>query len=476
MLYDDKARPIPGGHAAAKHHFTTNAQGGAFTDADHLRQLCERCLDEVLQHPAAMDIEGVGMATFVGNLVGVDAEGAACTELYTYADSQNSEDVIALHSQIDAAAFHQRTGTLHHTAYWPARLRWLKRTHQADIFERAVRWVDFGTYCYRRWFERDVPMSNSVASWSGMLDRHTLAWDRVWLDVLGLDGQRLPPIADFRDGQAGLSNDYAKRWPVLQDVPFFLAVGDGAAANVGSGATTANTLALTVGTTAALRRVLPGTPPRVPAGLWSYRIDQQQHLLGGATSEGGNIFAWVQDTFKLPDGDLNAQLAQREPDGHGLTFLPLLAGERAPGWAANARGTLHGLRLDTSGLDVLQAALEGVALRLALIAEALIGQETHEKASVDAVMAGGGALNASHVWARMIANAFDEPLHLVGDAEVTARGVAILVLNALGRCRLDDHPLPVKQVIEPEPTSVERLRAARERQQGLYQRLIAQQD
>ena len=48
-----------------------------------------------------------------------------------------------------------------------------------------------------------------------------------------------------------------------------------------------------------------------------------------------------------------------EPREHGLTFLPLLGGERSPGWNGRARGALSGLTFETTPEDVLRAALEG---------------------------------------------------------------------------------------------------------------------
>ena len=83
-------------------------------------------------------------------------------------------------------------------------------------------------------------------------------------------------------------------------MPFYLAVGDGAAANVGSGCVEAGQVALSLGTTAALRTVSTEKLPPVPDGLWSYRITQDRHLIGGATTEGGNIFKWMEETFALP--------------------------------------------------------------------------------------------------------------------------------------------------------------------------------
>ena len=276
--------------------------------------------------------------------------------------------------------------------------------------------------------------------------------------------EKLPSLADFDSAQVGLAEPYASRWPQLRDCPFFLALGDGAAANIGSGAVDERRIALTVGTTSALRVVK--AIERVPAGLWRYLVAADLPLVGGATSEGGNVYQWVMEALLNRDADLEARLADRPVDAHGLTVLPLLAGERAPGWRAEASGTIHGIGRHTSGVDILQAHLEAVALRLSLIFESL-------KTEGAEVMAGGGALQSSPAWARMMADAFESPIHLLAEAEITARGVALMMRRSLDDAPLDADPPAIADLIEPQPERARLLRQARERQLDLYQRLYA---
>ena len=153
-------------------------------------------------------------------------------------------------------------------------------------------------------------------------------------------------------------------------------------------------------------------------------------------------------------------------------FLPLLAGERSPGWVANATGSVVGLRLSTTPIDILQAALEGMALRLSLIADQLM-PIAGSKATI---MGGGGALSASRAWAHIIANALNRPLHITEETEITARGVAILALHALGKAALSAYPPAIAYTVEPIPAVAQRLGEARERQIELYRQLILGED
>lgn len=487
LLFDDHARPIPDAIISRPVQFTTDRDGASTISADTLLRKVELCVDDVLTHPEAEYIRAVGAAVFAGSLLGMDGKGQPLTPVLTYADTRSHEDVALLDAQVNARESHQRTGVRLHTAYAPAQLGWLLRT-QTATFKKVALWGPFATYLYRVWFGTNT-VSYSTAAWSGLLNRETLTWDETWRDFFKLSPKKLPKLADYDDVQRGLQPDYARRWPLLSDVPFYLAVGDGAAANVGSGAVTstpgvplskhgegestslASPIALTVGTTAALRVVTTEARPALPYGLWNYRIDAAHHLIGGATSEGGSIFQWASQTFALPsDVDLEAEIAGRAADSHGLTFLPLLAGERAPGWRGDATGTIHGMRLSTTPIDLLHAALEGVALRLAVIADQL------DTAGGAAVYGGGGALSASAAWAQIMCNALNRPLHLLAEPEITARGVAILVLRALDSLTLEDavhthFPPQVARILTPDVDATERYSAARARQAELYTRL-----
>lgn len=205
-----------------------------------------------------------------------------------------------------------------------------------------------------------------------------------------------------------------------------------------------------------------------PAGLWRYRVDASRSLVGGATSEGGNVVSWCRRTLALPTDDdaLERALEAVPPDGHGLTALPFLAGERSPGWRADARGALAGISLATEGIAVLRAFMEAVAYRLALVYERLapLAADGHR------VIASGGALHHSRVWASIMADVLGMPLILSVEPEASIRGAALLALEALGAPA--PPPLPVGTTIVPDLDRHGVYRAARERQRRLYDNIV----
>jgi gluconokinase len=303
-----------------------------------------------------------------------------------------------------------------------------------------------------------------------LLNRRELAWDKVWLARLPVDGAQLSPLADLDQACVGLDGEWAARWPDLAQIPWLLPVGDGAAANIGSGCATPDRIALTIGTTGAMRVVVDPQLNTVPAGLWLYRVDAGRGLLGGATTEGGNLFAWLQELLQLPGSEeLESQLAARPPAAHGLTFLPFVAGERAPGWREDARAAITWLSLHTSAVDLVQAGLEAIAYRFALIYRRIAPHLPDDHTLV----ASGGGLLSSSAWLQMMADVLGRPLDTLAEPEGTSRGLALLALEQLKVIqRAGDLPPALGKTYQPDPARHALHQAALDRQVALYDRLL----
>jgi gluconokinase len=339
-----------------------------------------------------------------------------------------------------------------------------------DEFRRAQRWMSPGEYLFLRLFGT-AQCSVSMASGTGLFNHAQLDWDEEMLAALPIAREQLSPMDDLP--ARGIIGDDAQRLLTLRDVPWFPAIGDGACSNVGCGAVVPERTALMVGTSGAMRVMYESGEPRAPFGLWCYRPDRRRFLLGGALSNGGNVFSWMQQVLRLDD-DLETKLSQMQPDAHGLTILPFLAGERCPGWRGDARAAVVGLSWDTEPMDILRAGLEAVAYRFALIRELLTTSSgRHGGTAPMSIIATGGALLRSPTWMQMMADVLGEPVVESLEAEASSRGAALLALEALGEISaLRDAPFAFGKTYEPHLAHHERYRAARMRQKDLYRKLI----
>ncbi|MBS1251338.1 MAG: Autoinducer-2 kinase [Anaerolineales bacterium] len=469
-VFDRQGRAVEGVEARRPHEFRTTTEGASEADPDELLGLVWQCLDDVLERAGTLapHIAGIGACTFVTNILGVNDAGQAITSLSTYADTRSAVEVAGLRAEFDERAVHDRTGCHFHPSYLPARFRWLART-RPELLKRVARWISIGEYIELKLFG-EAAVSYSVAAWTGLLDREGLAWDEPLLAALPISEENLSPLTDVHVPRQGLRAEFAERWPALRDVPWFPAVGDGATANIGSGCVSPARVALTVGSTSAMRAVVDGPVPHVPDGLWCYRVDGERSLPGGALTEGGSVFEWMTETLQVGDlAEVEPALAAMEPDAHGLTVLPFLAGERSPGWAGHARATIHGLTLATRPVEILRAGLEAVAYRIGLVFEMLRPLLPAEPE----VVASGGAILSSPTWLQIMTDVLGRPVVVSAVQEASSRGAALLALEALGVLDdVEDAPDFVGAAHEPDGGRHAVYRAAMERQRDLYQKLV----
>lgn len=446
-LFDERGNQIEGAMAVRRRDVADFAE----LDPDQLVEEVAKTIDELLGTPvlAREQFKAIAISTFWHSLMGVDASGTPTTPLLTWADTRAVHAAKELRAEFDEREIHARTGCRFHPSYWPAKLRWLKAEHP-EQFNATRQWLGFGEYLSLKLFGEPAA-SISMASATGLFDQRSCNWDFDLAAALGLDSNHLPRL----------------------DAKSALVVGDGATNNIGSGCTTKDKLALMIGTSGAMRVSYAGEPPsELPLSLWSYRVSGERVVVGGALSDGGGLLQWLVQALNVGNdaNKLQQQLAALEPDAHGLTILPFWSGERSPRWSIDARGCIFGLRQHTTNIEIIRAALEAIAYRFALIANAL-----EEIAPGATVIATGNALRSSPVWLQIIADVLGRPVMLSGSPEASMRGAALLALEAVGKiANLEAVSVSNDEVFEPDMRRHARYREGLARQQDLYERLFGQ--
>jgi gluconokinase len=417
QLFDERAEPV-GQLAQAKY--------AGERDPLRLVELARGVIGE------AGSGEWVGISCFGHSLVGLGSDDRPVTPILDWRDVRSAAAAERLLEQLDGAAVHARTGCHLHPSYWPAKLAWLAE-EEPDVFAAAERFVGVQELLP----EREPTMSLSQASATGLLDLRGARWDEELLETLGLDEARLPRIGD----------EPADGW--------YPALLDGVCSNLGSGCLGRARAALMIGTSGAYRTLYETGDLRPRPGLFLYRVDERRVLEGGALSDGGNLHQWLEGMLRTVQG----KAADRPPDGHGLTFLALLGGERSPGWSTRARGAIHGLTLATTPLDIRQAAYEGVAYRFAEVAELM--------PQVEEIVATGGGV-ADDDWVQILADVLERPLTRSAVPEASLRGAAVAVLERMGKV-----PAPARlgDVVRPRLERGAVYRSARARQRALARAL-----
>ena len=411
-----------------------------FTDAGGMHELepaqvfdaVITVLLEVTEHSAAPeDVVAVSFSCAMHSLILVDETGKPLTRAFTWADRRSEPYAAMLRNSDAGRRIYRQTGVPNHAMSPLSKLLWLKAT-RSDLFSRAARFISLKEYVWWRFFGK-YRVDYSIASATGLLDIRSRGWNEESLALSGIRPKQLSELVSCEHRETAL----LAPWRSLgfpEGTPFVIGGSDGCLANLGSGAVRVGETALTIGTSGAVRMAVPA--PETDAGerLFSYILSEELYICGGATNNGGNAVQWYADLVfgkgRWDIAALDRLVAEADsvaPGCEGLIFLPYLLGERAPIWNAEATGVFFGVRSNHEQRHFMRAVLEGVSYSLRQIGASL--EETI--GPIRQIHASGGFIRSAS-WLQMIADVFFKKVLVMGAADASATGAAMLGWKAIG--------------------------------------------
>jgi gluconokinase len=390
----------------------------------------------VMQQIEPGSVAALGFSTAMHSIIAMDSADEPITAAIIWADNRSVAQVDRLR-QNNGHDLYLRTGTPIHPMSPLPKLLWLRET-MPDRFQAASRFISIKEYIFHRWFNRYV-VDHSIASATGLLNLDRLQWDEEALALVGITPDRLSELVPTTHILRGIAPTHAAAMGLHPDTPVVIGANDGVLANLGVGAIAPSQLAITIGTSSAVRTVVP-KPMTDPQGrTFCYALTEDHWVVGGPSNNGGIILRWLRDEFCHPEVeaakqrgvdayDLMIEQIKDIPVGaNGLVCLPFLSGERAPYWNANARGMFFGVGLHHHRSHFIRSVMEGILFNVYNITQAL----TELVQPAEEIRASGGFAR-SQLWLQMMADLFGSAVVVPEVFEASAFGAAALAMYAMG--------------------------------------------
>lgn len=384
----------------------------------------EDCLQKVVRRSRSQgELLGICFSAAMHSLIALAEDGQPLTRSIIWADNRSAEIANALRTTHEGRRMYDSNGTPIHAMTPACKLLWL-REHEPDIFRAAARFVSIKEYVIYRLTGKFL-VDYSIASATGLFNIRDFCWDEWTLSYLGLSTERLSkPVSPYHIERLTEGNTLGL--PV--GTPLVMGASDGCLANLGSGAIVTGTMAVTVGTSGAVRVCTPNPYIDPEMRTFCYILDEDTYVVGGATNNGAVVLQWIKEGF-FADLDYPAMVEKASHvaiGADGLLCLPYLLGERAPLWNSGVRGGFIGLDIHHSGAHFVRAVLEGILLNLFSIGKVLT-----ENQPIHAIYANGGFAK-NETWVQMLADIFGLSVNLNDTVETGSVGAAMVGLRALG--------------------------------------------
>lgn len=402
-------------------------------DADVVYRATMRVLERVVADVRlrGTDIAAIGFSSAMHGLLAVDDAGEPLSHVITWMDRRAAAIADAWRNDGTALDLYRRCGAPMHPMLPIAKLRWLAE-HDRALFDRASRFVGLKELFIYRW-TGEWRIDWGLASATGMFSLLDKTWDARALELAGVDASRLATPAKPSTALRSFRPTIARELNLGNDAAVVLASSDGALANIGIGAARAGDLALTLGTSGAIRVMTHEPALDTDGRTFCYAADDTRFIVGGPTSSAGASLDWIF-ALLLADVPKEQRFARASalaenvaPGADGLIVLPFFAGERAPYWRSSLRGAFDCLDLSHDRTTILRASFESVVFGLATVYDvvrATVGDARRLLLS--------GGLTKSALVRSLLADVFGMPAVQPRQQEASAFGAALLAGFGVG--------------------------------------------
>jgi gluconokinase len=265
-----------------------------------------------------------------------------------------------------------------------------------------------------------------------MFNIHQLQWDSTALEFAGITKDKLSTPVSVFERFENIEEKMRQRLGLQQTIPLVIGSSDGCLANIGSGVTVGEGIAVTISTSMAVRITTRAPYHDAAASLFNYALEPTTFVCGGGSNNGSLLLNWMAENIlqddALKDPERFMKKALSVPAGcDGLVFLPYLLGERAPVWDADASGVITGFKFHHRQAHLMRALIEGLTMNVCIVVERLLQVDGNSRI----IKASGGFTN-SVAWVQMLADISNLPVLVDDIADASAIGAVMVAGYSLG--------------------------------------------
>jgi len=343
------------------------------------------------------------------------------------------------------------------------RALWWRRKHP-EVAARARWFMNWHEHYALALSGKPVVDASDAAAWA-TYDVASGAWSRDRIVETGIEARWLPEIRPNASPIGPILDSVAGRYGLPRDTLIVTGAWDAFAASVGAAAVDPGVIGLACGTwhsfTVPVKAGWPVdlvhegmnvSPHPGPTGFAILRTDPN----------GMSVIDWARGVTELETSELADGLAEAAPGPGGVFADPLLTPLPHVSASAGSGGSIEGLTLATSGVDIVRALLEGIALHFAITVDGL--RRRGVECTLVRATGGGSRLDW---WLQLHADVTGIPVEVVAQDEPGAFGAAILAGVGAGVypsvSAAVDHLVRVSRRFEPDRERGARYAAVRAR-------------
>jgi gluconokinase len=400
-------------------------------------------------YPKKYKVVCICFSASMHSVLATDKNGVPLGNAITWADNRGKKEGQELNNSALSKKIYQATGTPIHPMSPLIKITWMKNNDK-EKFLQTAKFLSLKSYVIQQ-LTGEYVIDYSLASATGLMNIHTLDWEKNALDYAGINSKKLPELATIFSSPGKLRKEYQNSLGLSANTKILIGSSDGCLATLGTGVWSEDKAVVTIEDSGAVRVVSKKVLKDEKRRFFNYLLTEGYYVSGGPTNNGGVIFEWFARQFgdfskpfdlEFSMENMINEASKLEPGSEGLIFLPYLLGERAPIWNANARGVYFGLNIKHEKQHFVRATIEGILYEIYSIGKMLEEHRSIKSLSVH------GSFASLPFCTQMISDIFNKPVALKKSSDSIAFGAFLLSATEMGIYKNLDEA--VKAVVLPD--------------------------
>ncbi|MBS4177686.1 gluconokinase [Lederbergia citrea] len=408
-------------------------------DPEEIFQAVLQAVSNITKKHTDKELSFISFSSAMHSVIAMNENDEPLTACITWADNRSEAWAQKIKEELNGHDVYKRTGTPIHPMSPLSKITWIVND-RPEIATKAKKYIGIKEYIFKKFFNQYV-VDHSLASCMGMMNLKKLDWDEEALRIAGITRDQLSKLVPTTKIFTNCDPVLANQIGIDPQTPFVIGASDGVLSNLGVNAIRKGEIAVTIGTSGAIRTIIDEPQTDKKGRIFCYALTEKHWVIGGPVNNGGMVLRWIRDEIAssevetakrlgIDPYEVLTKIAERvRPGADGLLFHPYLAGERAPLWNPDVRGSFFGLTLSHKKEHMIRAALEGVIFNLYTVflalTECMDGPVTRIQAT--------GGFARSDVWRQMMSDIFESEVVVPESYESSCLGACILGLYATGK-------------------------------------------
>ena len=262
-------------------------------DPEEIFQAVLQVISNIMKLHSDKKISFISFSSAMHSVIAMDENDQPLTPVISWADNRSEEWAHKIKDELNGHEIYKRTGTPIHPMSPLSKIAWIVND-RPEIAVKTKKYIGIKEFIFKRFFDQYV-IDHSLASCMGMMNLEKLDWDEEALSIAGITSDLLSELVPTTKVFSNCNPDLAKQIGIDPQTPFVIGASDGVLSNLGVNAIRKGEVAVTIGTSGAIRTIIDKPQTDEKGRIFCYALTENHWVIGGPVNNGGMVLRWIRD-------------------------------------------------------------------------------------------------------------------------------------------------------------------------------------